>query len=189
MIKVEFEIVGASPYSPGKAIVSERGKQEDYRVFEERAWRERMHVTSKGDVFIPPMALKCCLQEAAKYLAESVPGKGKSTYTKHFEAGVMVTDPMYLGIKSDQVEGDWQFVPSDGKPGGGSRVWKCFPVVPTWTCKATVYILDPTITNDVLERYVGYAGQFIGMGRFRPRNRGYYGRFTVSNFKFTKVTG
>ena len=31
-------------------------------------------------------------------------------------------------------------------------------------------------------------GQFIGMGRFRPRNNGYYGRFNVENFVAEEIS-
>jgi hypothetical protein len=188
MIKVVFEIEGTSPYSQGRPVMSEHGKQEDFREFEERTWRERMHTASDGKVFIPPMAIKCCLQETAKYLSESIPGKGNNTYTKHFEAGIMVVDPMLLNVKAADVAGEWLFVPSDGTSGGGKRVWKCFPTIPAWNTSATIYILDPIITEEVFKNYVGYAGRFIGMGRFRPRKKGYYGRFVAKNFKFTKVT-
>jgi hypothetical protein len=35
-----------------------------------------------------------------------------------------------------------------------------------------------TVFQFILER----CGQFVGIGRFRPRNRGFYGRFLVTDF-------
>jgi len=43
----------------------------------------------------------------------------------------------------------------------------------------TFYILDEIITKEVFERTLTMAGQFIGIGRFRPQNNGFYGRFEV----------
>ena len=36
-----------------------------------------------------------------------------------------------------------------------------------------------TITLSVFRKHLEEAGKFIGIGRFRPRNNGFYGRFEV----------
>jgi len=125
------------------------------------------------------MAFKNCVSEVAKYLSVQIKGKGKSTYTKHFEAGLLVMDPLVLPIKRDDVEGEWLFVPSDGKRGSGKRVDRCFPLIREWSGDVTFYVLDDIITPEVFEEHLRQAGNFIGIGRFRPRNNGYYGRFKV----------
>lgn len=173
-----------SPYSQSRHYETPKTNKELPRDYEERTWRDRLHVDEKSEVFIPPMALKNCLSEAAKYLGIQIPGKGQNKYTKHFEAGVLVMDAVRLGVKKDRVEGEWFFVPSDGKRGGGKRVMKCFPVIREWKGVATWYVLDDTITSDVFEKHLIEAGQFIGIGRFRPRNNGFYGRFTVDKFEW-----
>jgi len=148
-------------------------------AYERRTWRHRLHIDGAGQVYIPPMALKNCLQDAAKFLSLKIPGKANATYTKHFDAGVMVIDELKLGIHADDVEPESLYVPSDGRPGGGKRVTKLFPLIRSWEAETTIYILDPTITEAVLRRHLDEAGTLIGMGRFRPRNRGFYGRFDV----------
>lgn len=183
MIRCRVSIAGMSPISFSAPIQSKRNTGEPHDDFEDRTWRERIHADQDGMAFIPPMALKNCLSEVAKYLSESVPGKGKSTYTKHFEAGILVVDPMPLGVKAAEMEGERLFVPADGKRGGGSRVFKTFPLVKNWKTEATIYILDPVIKPEKLQEYLSYAGKFIGMGRFRPRNNGFYGRFNVEKFE------
>ena len=37
-------------------------------------------------------------------------------------------------------------------------------------------------TPEKVKEYLIHAGQFIGIGRFRPRNNGFYGRFKVNSF-------
>lgn len=83
-----------SPYSQSRYYQTEKLPREIARDYEARTWRDRMHSMPEPDgrVFIPPMAFKNCLSEIAKFLGEQIPGKGKSTYTKHFEAGILVTD-------------------------------------------------------------------------------------------------
>jgi len=132
-------------------------------------------------VFIPPMAFKNAMSDAAKFLGMQIPGKGKATYTKHIEAGVMVTEGLDLGVKPEDVRGEWLFVPSDGKRGGGRRVEKCFPVIDKWKGRVTFIVLDETVTEEPFRYILEQAGAFIGIGRFRPRNNGFYGRFTVES--------
>ena len=179
------KLESVSPYSQSKKIGSEREDKESYRDHEARCWRERLHVNGDGNVFIPPMAFKNCLSESAKYLGLQIPGKGKNLYTKHFEAGVLVTEGPDLGVKPEDVPGEWLFLPSDGKRGGSKRVDKCYPIIHEWKVTVTFYILDETITQEVFTKVLTEAGNFIGIGRFRPRNNGFYGRFNVLNIKWS----
>lgn len=173
-------------YQPDEVGVRATGtRTESPKDRETRTWRERCHVDKDENLFIPPMAFKNCLAEIAKYLSVQIPGKGKSTYTKHFEAGVMVLEGLSLPIKKDAVSGEWLFVPADGRRGSGKRVEKCFPVVQSWTGKVQFHILDDVISPEVFEQHLREAGNFIGIGRFRPRNNGYYGRFAVKSIAWS----
>jgi hypothetical protein len=174
-----------SPYSQSRAHFTDKLNKEGADDYEKRTWRERMHVDADGNVFIPPMGFKNCISEIAKFLSVQVPGKGKATYTKHFEAGILVMEALKLKIKKDDVPGEWLFVPADGKRGGGKRVRKCFPVIREWTGDVTFHVLDETITPEVFEHHLKEAGNFIGIGRFRPRNNGFYGRFAVEKVKWS----
>ena len=44
-------------------------------------------------------------------------------------------------------------------------------------------MVDETITKDVLLKHLEQAGNFIGVGRWRPINGGMYGRFAVKALK------
>lgn len=178
------QLRSVSPYSQSKHYTTEKLPKELPKDYEARTWRDRLHTTDSGEVFIPPMSFKNCLSEAAKFLGIQIPGKGKRTYTKHFEAGVLVTDALMLGINAADVKGEWLFVPSDGVRGSGKRVDKCFPVIHEWAGEVTFHILDETITEDVFVNVLKQAGAFIGIGRFRPRNNGFYGRFSVESVKW-----
>ena len=175
------ELESISAYSQSKFYETEKLNKERPDDYEARTWRDRLHVTPEGLVYIPPMAFKNCLSSVAKYLSIQIPGKGKSTFTKHIEAGVLVTDSLVLPIKKEDVAGEWYFVPSDGKRGGGKRVKKCFPVIPSWKGKVSFFILDETITEEIFKLHLEESGKFIGIGRFRPQNNGFYGRFKVND--------
>lgn len=187
------QLESISPYSQSRYYETPKLRGESNRDYEERTWRDRVHADENGMIYMPPMSFKNCFSEAAKFLSIKVPGKGKSTFTKHVEAGILIMDAVTLPIKKEDVDGEWFFVPSDGRRGGGSRVPKCFPVIREWKAEVTVYVLDETVlqTIDVpgvekemsaLEYHIREAGSFIGLGRFRPRNNGFYGRFRVNSF-------
>lgn len=172
-------IKGITPYSASRYHLTEKYPKEHYDDYEKRTWRERVNYRSDGECFIPQMAFKKAVSDVAPFLGEKIPGKKNATWTKHFKSGILVPEALLLGVKKDDIDGEWFHVPSDGKSGGSSRVLKCFPVVREWGGMLTFYVLDDTITEEVFERYVAEAGRFIGVGRFRPQNGGFYGRFEV----------
>ena len=178
------KVVGISPYSQSRPIGSTKSRDETQDEFEQRTWKERCHITDKGEVYIPPMNFKNCIAEAAKYKSVQIPGKGKSTYTKHFEAGILCKEPMPLNVNIKDVIGERFFVPASGRRGDGKRVWKTFPVFHNWGGEVEFCILDDIIDQDVFRVHLEDAGPFIGIGRFRPRNNGFYGRFAVEGVKW-----
>jgi hypothetical protein len=182
---VTLQSASGSPYSQGKHITEPEKSGESKADRETRTWKGRLHTDADGYVYIPPMSFKNCVTEAAKFLQIPIPGKGKCNFTKHFEAGIMVTEPMPLGIKAADVQGETLFVPADGKRGSGTRVDRTFPKIESWSGKVTFYILDPVIDANTFERVLTGAGQFVGIGRFRPARNGYYGRFKPINFEWT----
>lgn len=172
-----------TPYSQSRFHQTPKLDKENSQDYETRTWRERMHTNEKGFITIPPMAFKNCLRDAAQFLSMQIPGKGKSTYSKHFQAGILVVDETVLKVKAKDVEGEWLHVPSDGRQGGTTRVLKCFGKIPKWEAEVKFYALDDVITLPVFKKHLEEAGSLIGIGRFRPRNGGYYGRFEVLSVK------
>ena len=79
---------------------------------------------------------------------------------------------------------------ADGRRGSGKRVWKYYPTMDAWGGEVEVIVLDETVLQTsrttgatILEDVCRGAGQFIGLGRFRTRNNGFYGRFDIIEFK------
>lgn len=180
-----------SPYSQSRnhdtPKLAQRGGGETPDAYEERTWRNRLHVNEDGFVFIPPMQFKNALSEVAKYLGIQIAGKGKSTYTKHIEAGVLVVDPLVLPVRAADVAGERLYLNADGKRGSGKRVWRTMPLIPSWEGPVTFTILDDIITQEVFLKHLREAGNFIGIGRWRPRNNGLYGRFSVEKLDWQEV--
>lgn len=183
MAIVKAYLKSTAPYSPSKKVTVEAKPKESAEDFEKRTWREKAHVNSDGFIEMPPMGFKLSIAEAARFISMGIPGKGKSTYTKHFRAGVLVDTPLVLPVKQEEVSSEWLFLPNPGSM-GGTRVMKCFPIIHQWEGEVTYYILDQTITKPVFEEHLREAGKFIGLGRFRPINGGFYGRFIVEDLQW-----
>lgn len=176
---------GSAPYSASRAHEDEKLPKETPDAYEDRTWRSKAHIAD-GKVVIPPMAFKIGLDKAAKMLGRQIPGKGKATYTKYFESGVIVTAPVPVAdenaIQCERIHAN-----SDGVRGSGKRVWRKFPRIDDWRGAVEFHIIADEITRDVFEESVRYAGLAVGVGRFRPERGGYFGRYTVEKFDWAEI--
>ncbi len=187
MKKAIARLKSISPYSQGRHHETLKKDKESHYDYEERTWRERLHYNKQGNIFIPPMQFANSLKEAAKYLSIQIPGKGKSTYTKHFESGIMVLNELILPNLKDDIDSERVYVPSDGRRGGTTRVTKIFGIIPEWEGNVEYVVADNIITEKVFKEVLKTSGQLIGIGRFRPRNWGYYGRFEIKDIKWEEL--
>ena len=157
------KITGTSPLSQSRHYTDEIPKlpRESGEDYENRTWASRAHVKN-GCIEMPGSAFANAVKTAAKRLKLQVPGKGRSEFGKHFEAGVMVPDPLTLCLL-EEMQKDTLFVPSDGRPGGGKRVTKHFPRIDEWGGDVKFYIFDDIITESVFTQVVRAAGLLVGL--------------------------
>lgn len=172
---------GVGPYSANAEVARAHPKTEHETndQHEQRTWRYRLNVGPDGTAIIPGTAFTNALIAASRFLGLQIPGEGKATYAKLMEKSIMPAGDACLGVKPVDVEGEWLHVPSDGRRGGGKRVWKCFPKLDTWEAVFEVSVIGDKLTREVFAKIADAAGKFIGLGRFRPQNGGFYGRFEV----------
>lgn len=175
----------ATPYSQGDFFKTERSSKMKADEHDATYWRERAHTVKKGpnagQMFIPAQQFKNALLDAAKFLGMKVKGKGQSTYSKHFAAGVMVNEDLILPNVVADLEPEIVWCSADGKPGGASKVLRRFPIVDSWEGSVSYIILDETIDDAVFKEHLQHSGNLIGIGRWRPIKNGRYGRFTVKS--------
>lgn len=178
-------IEGVSPYSPSRAHETPFLDRERHDDYEDRTWREKAHYREDdGRVFIPPMAFKFALDKAASQL--SMKKKGTATYTKHFISGVLCVEPLVLDITKDKVLCQRIYANADGKRGSGKRVWRKFPRVENWGGVVEYQILADEITEAIFRPHLIQSGATVGVGRFRPENGGFFGRFKVNELQWLK---
>ena len=182
MRQVTVTFVGTAPYSQSRMHDAPKLDKERPDDYEARTWREKMTCDAGGNVFIPAMAFKQALPIASKRLGLQIPGRGKSTYTKYFEADVICNADVPIGHKKDDAQSITINANSDGVRGSGKRVKRIFPIFYQWGGKADFTIFDDTITREIFEQVFTAAGLSVGIGRFRPENGGLNGRFEPVKF-------
>lgn len=177
-----------SPYSQSRHHMEPKKPKESPDAYDKRTWRFHCHADEQGQIFIPGNQFKQALRDAAEYLSEKIAGKGNSTYTKHFTAGVMVLKDLPVGVNVKDVKEFCGPMNADGKRGSGKRVMRSYPIIPTWRGDVEFIILDSVITRDIFERVLREAGNLIGVGRWRPRMGGMNGRFIVEKVKWEEMS-
>jgi hypothetical protein len=189
MRKVLAEIKSCSPLSWSRRLDQLKKPGEDDHAMEERLWRDRFWTDDQGTILVPEMAIKNSLVDAAAYRGEKIAGKNMKTWTEKFKAGVLCFEPMLLGVTKDALDAEWRDVPASpgkGKRGMGQRVLKCFPRLLQWSGIVSLLIVEDSITETVFRDHLETVGKFIGWGRFRPINGGYYGRFEIADIQFVE---
>lgn len=182
MRQVTVKIKGMTPYSQSRKHDAPKLDKETADAYDLRTWREKCTTDKNGMIVIPAMALKFALPTAARKLGRQIPGRGKSTYTKFFEADVICENDVPLGVHKDDVDGITIQAHSQGSRTDGKRVPRKFPIIYDWSGEARFLIMDDTITEEVFEETMIAAGRGVGIGRFRPENGGLNGRFEVTEF-------
>jgi hypothetical protein len=182
MRNVTVRLESITPYSQSHQHEVPKLSGETNDDHEKRTWREKCNYNEDGFIYIPAMALKQCLDASAKKLGIQIPGKGKKTYTKFFEADVICDHDVVLAARKDTVASVRVSCNVDGVRGSGKRVWRTFPVIPQWEADAAFTILDDTVTKEIFERVLKTAGTSIGIGRFKPQKGGLNGRFKPTKF-------
>jgi hypothetical protein len=187
MKMVEVDLVSTAPYSQSFKHDTEKKDKETHDDYEQRTWRNKCTTDVNGRIQIPAMAFKQALDAVAKRMGVQIPGKGKSTYTKHFVGGVICEADVSIDYHKDTVPSITISANSDGIRGSGKRVSRTFPQVPDWKGTARFVVLDDTVTTEIFEKHLTEAGRFIGVGRFRPEKGGLNGRFRPVKFKWSEI--
>jgi hypothetical protein len=127
---------------------------------------------SKGKYCIPAVHLEGAIIKAGPNFR--VEGKGKKTYKDYMKAFI-IFQPNMIVIEPQKYILNRTFVRI-----GPSRILRTRPEFEEgWTAKFTLIVLDDTIPLTILKDVLEYAGQYVGIGDWRPK----YGRFEVTLFR------
>ena len=102
-------LASLSPYNQSYYFSTEKPLKMKPDEYDQLYWREHAHVVKAGPnagrMVIPAQHFKNALAECAKYLSMRIAGKGQSTYSKNFRAGVLCPQDLVLPIKVAQKTG------------------------------------------------------------------------------------
>jgi hypothetical protein len=186
MKKYEAFLESLTPYCQGRHHDAPKLEQERPEAYDKRTCLQRLHTVTGGKgqperIYIPPTAFKKCLEETAIYLGLQIPGKGKSTYTKHFKRGVLCTEPLLLDIGPKDVRIVRIFTSLTPGKMNSPRGWRYFPVIDSWSGVLEIVVIDEMITAEVLKKHLEVGGVISGIGVWRPSspNGGMWGKFKL----------
>lgn len=178
MRKIEVEIKGQSPYLMHKFGEDEadiKGKksiaEKDYASEVEKA----LYRSPEGEIYVPSAQIKGCLIEAGKNF--KVAGKGKSNYSKLFGA-FLIVEPDTIPMVNQEWITDARAVVIQR-----ARIIRYRPKFMEWGLKFTLTIMEDEIPVETVKNALDHAGNYVGIGDFRPQKKGSFGRFIVTSFK------
>lgn len=130
-----------------------------------------------GFCYIPSTQIKSALIEAGKLVKGKVGSATKSM--KNIVAGMFLVNPDHIVIP-DYTQID--------KRSAVNRNIKARVIVVRpkwdagWEAEFTLKIKIDTLTEDMIKNIIKYAGEYIGIGSFRPTNNGEFGCYEMIGF-------
>jgi hypothetical protein len=189
--KIMIENIPGSPYSQSAMHDTPMLDRESHEDYDLRTWRAHCTVTKDGQIAIPAMAFKQCIDTAAYKLGMKVQGRRGATYKNFFTSGfvidadVPITNGKILTPKDAEMLAIW--ANADGVRGSGKRVRRRFPQFPKYHGTVLATVVDDILTAEIFETHFKAAGIVVGVGRFRPEKGGTNGRFRVTKTEWEDV--
>jgi hypothetical protein len=130
-----------------------------------------------GKCYIPSDHIRGALINAGSFVKAKVGGTSKSMKT--------IVAAMFM-VTPDQIEmPDYDAI--DKRSGVNrnikARIITIRPKWTNWEAEFTLSISNDTIAKGSIEQIIQYAGDYIGIGSFRPTNNGMFGRFTLNDIQ------
>ena len=178
MKSVRVKIEGTSPYLMHKYAGIDDGSAEqrskthigapDYSKEADKA----LYKTPEGVIYVPAAQIEGAMIKSAAN--EKIPGRRGKTYKDLLKAFVFV-EPDAVPMNPQKWESDIRAVVVQR-----NRVVRYRPKFDKWSLEFTLAIHeDEQVPAEVVQKILVAAGQFVGIGDYRPR----YGRFRVSKFE------
>jgi len=189
MKKYSIEIEGVTPYMQHRMDDAKLEEWEKNRkliierddVAKEDQVRAEFHSYSdKEGFYIPSDHIRGALINAGAMVKSKVGNSRKSM--KNIVAGMFFIEEEKLRLPKEYEIDKRSAVNRNIK----ARIICIRPKWNKWKAKFTLMVDNDTITIETIKEIVNNAGQFIGVGSFRPTNNGMFGRFKLNSIKAMK---
>lgn len=135
------------------------------------------HRNKYGQLFIPSDQLKGSFINAGSYVKAKVGGRSKSM--KQIVAAMFMVLPEQILIPEYDAIDKRSAVNHKVK----ARIIKIRPKWTVWEAEFDLVVSEDSITKDMIKSIIEYAGNYVGIGSFRPTHNGMFGRFELISFE------
>lgn len=184
-MKFKIKIKGKTPYMQHRMDDTKLSEWEKKRgsiierpeVSQGDATRAEYHCYRNGKCYIPAEHLRGAMINAGSFLKAKVGNSRKSM--KNIVAAMFFVEPEQITIPDYDAIDKRSAVNRAVK----ARVITIRPKWNKWQVEFTLLIDNETITQETVRELLEYAGNYVGIGSFRPQNNGMFGRFEVVSIK------
>lgn len=189
MKKYEVRIEGITPYLQHRMDDQKLEEWEKNRKFiierddvaKEDQARAEFHSYQDGEGFyLPTEQIKGALINAGSFSKSKVGNAKKSM--KNIVAGMFTILEEKCRLPKEYVIDKRSAVNKNIK----ARIITIRPKWEKWEAHFTLCVDNDTITNETVKEVLTNAGQYCGIGSFRPTNNGPFGRFEIIKFEVLK---
>lgn len=150
-----------------------KGEEKDIPV------EDKLYLDDDEKPYIPAVYLQRALIDAGKRL--QVRGNKKATYSKIVGAVVDI-EPEAITLTGKYVP----FRISAVNPMTKGRMMVTRPRFDKWSLEFQIIVNDESVGFETMNQLLVSAGQFTGVGDWRPEKKGKFGKFVVTSFKEEK---
>lgn len=138
------------------------------------------HRNNSGLCFIPSDHIRGAMINAGSYVKSKVGGRSKSM--KQIVAAMFMVTPEQIVIPDYDTIDKRSGVNRSIK----ARVITIRPKWTEWNAEFILQIREKSITIETITSIIEYAGNYVGIGSFRPTNNGMFGRFELESIEEIK---
>lgn len=187
MKKFKVEIVGATPYMQHRHDDQKLEEWEKNRkliierpeVSQADALRAEFHCyrNADGRCYIPAEHIRQSMIAAGSYSKAKVGNAKKSM--KNIVAAMFMVSPEEILLPDYDAIDKRSAVNKAVK----ARVITVRPKWNQWKAQFTLAVDNDTITSQTITEILNNAGNYVGIGSYRPTNNGYFGRFLAGKIE------
>jgi len=170
---VHVSIKGIAPLLFHRFVEGLGGKP-DPNISDREIAEQSLYLDEDKKVYTPNDHIERSLQKAGTQFKF----KGRKTYLDFIKSGVFVRPDAIIHKNQEWVADKRDVVIKT------SRIMRIRPRMDNWELDFTMDVTNPDVDLKELNKILIYAGQYIGIGDYRPK----FGRFLVSKYDYDQVT-
>lgn len=172
MFKINAKIKGVAPLMQHRFSEEETKGKKKQVIYDKVADAEKAaHKDEKG-YFVPSTWIEGAMLKASVQFKLT----GRKTCYEAFKGGVFVDEPK-IRLSNKTYTIDYRPVVVNR-----GRIMRSRPLFEDWNLEFSITATDDRISPETVKDALEYAGQYVGIGDFRPR----YGRFALTEFEVIK---